>query len=103
MAGNKCEICFNDLGELDAHHIFRKQSLALRYSIDNGICLCAACHRYGIHSPNFDDQKRTQDLIQQVKEQKVLNKLRKLKANPPKLKDSDLEKIYENLKQKLNE
>ena len=44
-----CEIC-GGTNSLNAHHIISRSHYALRYDIDNGICLCAGCHRFNKNS-----------------------------------------------------
>lgn len=44
--GFKCQICGQIGGELNAHHIKTfKDHPALRFDVNNGITLCAKCHR----------------------------------------------------------
>ena len=68
-AGYKSEISGRDDGALAAHHIFGKPNLALRYNLDNGICLLNhAEHIYGVHNQN-DSVRRWQveEAIRDVK------------------------------------
>lgn len=48
-AGNKCERC-GKTDNLNAHHLNHKKGYRLRYSLRNGICLCADCHINKAHS-----------------------------------------------------
>lgn len=42
---NKCRMC-GRFGALDAHHIIDRHELPLGgYVVENGIALCAACHK----------------------------------------------------------
>lgn len=40
----KCAVC--GAGKVEAHHIVPRQHFAVRYSLRNGIALCAHCHNY---------------------------------------------------------
>ena len=52
-AGNKCELCGGQT-MLQAHHMITKGCCGfLRYSLENGMCLCQGCH-YTFH--NKDSQ-----------------------------------------------
>ena len=48
-AGYKSEIS-NKTEKLHSHHIMGKPNLSLRYDLDNGICLTAGEHFFGIHN-----------------------------------------------------
>lgn len=49
-AGNRCEVCGAE-GVLDAHHIQPRQICPeLRFSPDNGVCLCKSHHKFGVRS-----------------------------------------------------
>ena len=49
-ANFKCEWCGRTKEEikLNSHHIITKKFEALKFSLDNGLCLCPKCHRFGI-------------------------------------------------------
>lgn len=39
----------------EAHHIFSRRNMSVRFDPDNGILLCPACHRYAhAHPENFN-------------------------------------------------
>ena len=46
---NQCQICGSKV-HLNAHHIVPKEIKVLRFNLDNGVTLCAKCHRFGIYS-----------------------------------------------------
>jgi 5-methylcytosine-specific restriction endonuclease McrA len=48
-ADNKCEYCGKS-GRMNAHHIFSRSNLSVRWDLDNGICLCVGCHVFANHS-----------------------------------------------------
>lgn len=71
-AGYKSEL--SELRErLTAHHIKGKGTYRLRYELDNGICITAGEHRWGIHNPNRHDayQKRIDDVIGSARAKKL--------------------------------
>lgn len=45
MAGNSCEYCGSTEG-LSAHHIIARSNHAVRWDLDNGICLCNTHHTF---------------------------------------------------------
>jgi hypothetical protein len=101
-AGDVCEIC-GRTGKLDAHHIFRKQSNYMKTLLSNGIALCFNCHRNGIHSPDWKDQRIMSDKIQAYKGEEEMERLNRLKHNPPKLTLDELKEIRKDYAQMLNE
>lgn len=48
MAGNVCEYdgCNETVG-LSAHHVIARSNHAVRWNLDNGICLCPSHHTFG--------------------------------------------------------
>lgn len=38
-------------GRLEAAHIYSRRFVATRWDLDNGLCLCSACHRWGHDKP----------------------------------------------------
>jgi hypothetical protein len=51
-ANFQCEWCGRTKAEvrLNAHHIVTKKFEPLRFSLDNGICLCPKCHKFAVLS-----------------------------------------------------
>ena len=50
IAGNKCIVC-GSTELLNAHHIIPRQICSgLRFSVENGACLCPSHHKFGKHS-----------------------------------------------------
>ncbi len=45
MADNKCEYCGSTEG-LSAHHIIARSNHAVRWNLDNGVCLCSLHHTF---------------------------------------------------------
>jgi len=94
-ASNKCELCGLNNCQLHAHHIEAKQSLYMRTSLDNGICLCAYCHM-SIHGQNgISEQKKRMNLLELARGKAFLQKLSKERYAPEKLKTNDLQNIFE--------
>lgn len=46
-----CEKCGKSGGRLEAAHIRSRVRLNLRYDLENGLCLCHACHRWAHQNP----------------------------------------------------
>ena len=47
-ANGECVMCGKP-GPLNAHHIQGRTSLAVRYNLENGLCLCVGCHFIAHH------------------------------------------------------
>lgn len=64
--GFRCRMC-GSAGSLNAHHVFGKRSRILRYSISNGVTLCASCHLYRVHGSNgriaLDALKKIREIV----------------------------------------
>jgi hypothetical protein len=45
MAGNRCEYCGSTDG-LSAHHVIARSNHAVRWNLDNGVCLCNLHHTF---------------------------------------------------------
>ena len=75
-AGNKSELS-GKTDNLHSHHIVGKPGYRLRYELDNGICLTAGEHFFGIH--NQGRQKEYEARIKAVKGQDIFERLEKLK------------------------
>ena len=41
---NRCAVCGN--GKCEAHHLVPRQHQATRYALENGVALCAGCHKF---------------------------------------------------------
>ena len=95
-AGYKSEVSgvegeqIGGLSVIHAHHIARKPNYRLRYELDNGICLTAWEHRYGIHG-NHEEEYRIK--IQAVRGTDIYQRLYPLR-NVLKKTDLKLVKIY---------
>jgi 5-methylcytosine-specific restriction endonuclease McrA len=54
-SGGKCVICGEDKKVLNAHHILAKEKYPeFMYLLDNGICLCQTCHKFGRKSAHLN-------------------------------------------------
>ena len=47
--GGTCEKCGIE-GRMEAHHLLTRSRKHLRHKIENGICLCCRCHKFGAGS-----------------------------------------------------
>jgi len=79
---------------LNSHHIFGRESYALRFSLDNGICLTPGEHIYGIHVEGRREKIFAQ--IEKVKGVKVMGKISNLRHQIGK---TDLKLIFIYLKE----
>ena len=95
-AGNKSEIS-GKTESLHSHHIIGKPGYRLRYELENGICLTAGEHFFGVH--NQGRQKDYEERIKTVRGQDIYERLSLLKNE--KSKSLALIKIY--LEQELDE
>lgn len=89
-AGMKSEIS-GKTESLHSHHIVGKPNYRLRYEIENGICLTAGEHFFGIH--HTGRQKEYESKIKRVKGKDIYDRLEKLKGDNSKT-NLKLVKIY---------
>ena len=52
-AGFKCENC-DSTDNLQSHHVIHRTKWAVRYKLENGVCLCDKCHVMA-HKPERKD------------------------------------------------
>jgi len=64
----RCELCgrSGELSDFDAHHLVHRANKATRWDINNGACLCKACHRFKVHMDTFT----TAILFEKLKEKR---------------------------------
>ena len=94
-AGDRCELCGGN--PHSAHHIFtRGSSLATRWDLDNGICLCIRCH-YAVHSGNLSTEY--QALIRDVVGDDRFERIRRKHRTKVTLRKADFEQIRDGLRQ----
>jgi len=79
---------------LHAHHIVRKPNYRLRFELDNGICLTAWEHRYGIHG---DYEEEYREKIKKVKGRDIYERMSLLR----RIGKTDLQLIKIYLEQEL--
>ena len=101
---NKCELCKADgrQYQMHGHHIEKKSSNYMRTLLDNGICLCANCHAWGIHDTSWSRQKEISDQILAYKGQEFMDNLKRLKNSPPKMSITELEELRKEYKEKAD-
>jgi len=46
----KCAMCGETNKQLHAHHLITRSRKCLRWKLENGLCLCASCHKLGAES-----------------------------------------------------
>jgi hypothetical protein len=80
-AGNKSEIS-GKTENLHSHHIVGKPGYRLRYELDNGICLTAGEHFYGVH--NQGRMREYEYKIRAIKGADIFERLEKLKNEKSK-------------------
>ena len=99
-AKEKCEYC-GSTSRLNSHHIFSRSNYSVRWSIENGVCLCVKHHLFGVMSAH----KAPIEFIEWLREKrgdKWYEDLRmKAKVITKLTKPAKLE-IYEELKKKLS-
>ena len=55
-SGNKCVVCSSERA-LNSHHIYSRAKMSLRWSVENGICLCVGHHigvKFSAHKTPVD-------------------------------------------------
>jgi hypothetical protein len=98
-AGYKCEYpdCNVNYTQTHPHHIFSRRHVSLRYSLDNGICLCPVHHTMGSFSahkdPTFKDRListgvRSADLFE-----KLIKERNRIQKNNQAWKDECFERL----------
>jgi len=96
-AGHKSELasvkgfCLDEsTGIIQAHHIAKKPNYRLRYELDNGICLTAWEHKYGIHG---NHEERYRNYIKLVRGKDIYKRMELLRRMGGST-DLTLVKIY---------
>jgi hypothetical protein len=91
-----CEHCGKGLN-LQAAHIFSRTYSQTRHDLDNGLCLCSACHIGWAHScptefTEWLEEYRGKDLLERLsKKRRIIGKVDYEKVL------EELKKIYENM------
>ena len=83
---------------LQAHHLAGKKTLALRYSLLNGICIDRSIHGYGFHHPDKSKSTTYELKATQVKGKCLWEELEKLKKEPNESLDEYEDFLIESLK-----
>ena len=50
----RCAKCFSIHKQLHAHHLIGRRNMAVRFDLDNLICLCSRCHSFAPDSFHAD-------------------------------------------------
>ena len=99
-ANHTCELCGDTVSQMHSHHIEAKGSIALRVSLDNGVCLCAYCHMC-IHGINgITKQKERIELLEKNRD---LSMLKPLRHKPPRMTRDELLELRKEYKELLTE
>ena len=86
----KCKHC-GSTHRLQAHHIASRTHRATRYAIDNGLCLCSACHFH----EKIDPEAFREMILRVVGEKNYYNMVNRSR-DPTHYKTQDLETIKYN-------
>jgi len=102
-ANYRCEYCGKgrEVVQLHAHHIFGRRHNSVRWSIENGICLCASHHRLGKFSAHQSPLEFGLWIIQK-RGQQWYEKLRLNAHKIVQIRKADREIIGEKLKTMRN-
>ena len=101
--GRKCEYCGTTTKQIHSHHIFTRSKKSTRWSVENGVSLCASHH---VLSSIFSAHKTPVEFtlwLYDYKGENFMNKLR-LKANAiSKLHNFEKEILLEILQKEIKE
>jgi 5-methylcytosine-specific restriction endonuclease McrA len=61
---HKCEYCGKV--QVNAHHIFSRSNYAVRWDVDNGVCVCVSHHVFG----NLSFHKAPAEMLEWIKEKR---------------------------------
>ena len=92
-AGFRCEYCGTNRG-LNSHHIRSRTNYSTRFSLDNGVCLCAFHHTL---SPRFSAHKTPCEFTDRIKETRGAERYDNLKLEANKTRDKDYDKVQKYL------
>ena len=85
------------LVHLNSHHIFSRAKKSVRWSLDNGICLCAGCHTF---SSTFSAHKAPMEFHAWLVDYMGEEKLEEVKQRSNQFFRLT-EEVYLNLKEEL--
>ena len=94
-----CEMCGTQTNKLEAHHIFSRRHILLRWDTRNGIGLCYYCHLQRAH-------REPVEFAEWIKEKigtRLYNKLKKLSRQEAHLSDDDIRKWNEKLRKEFKQ
>jgi len=96
-AGYKSEIS-GGTQRLNSHHLYGKNCYALRFSLENGICITWAEHNFGFHQEG--SRRKFEDKVRQLRGKDIYDKLQRMNWIATSV-DLHMTKIY--LTKKLEE
>ena len=94
-----CEMCGREDGSMNAHHVFGRGRLVLRWDLLNGVCLCFRCHKCGAHSPNVLHVEKYLKWVKKYKADDWQYLSDKLKGPVPTITNVKLMDIIKELKE----
>ena len=95
----RCEYCKARNKQFHPHHIRYSWRLATRFDLENGICLCAYCHRM-VHQDSIFDYEFMDWLIK-LRGKEWYDDLCQRSEVTVKWHERELEDIYNKLKKQL--
>lgn len=100
-AGHKCEYC-DKTTYLNSHHIFSRSNLSVRWSRNNGTCLCPKHHTLG----NWSAHKSPVEFIEWIRDKRGYlwyTDLRKKANQVKKWTIPELENLVEEFKEEIKD
>lgn len=98
-ANNQCERC-GSTRFLNSHHVYDRTNYNVRYSLENGCCLCVSCHRFDRKSAHNAPLEFSEWIIGK----RGLEWFEKLRTRAfSEVYKADKEAIYKELKEKVSE
>ncbi len=96
-SGRACEYCGKRGTYLNAHHIFSKKNMSVRWCLDNGISLCSQHHTLSSEISAHKTPKKFTDWLIKEKGQKWYNRLRRKSHGFKKWTQLEKENLYAKL------
>jgi len=99
-AGNKCEHC-SKVDYLNSHHIFGRSNLAVRWDLENGICLCPGHHTFNTFSAH-----QSPAFVDWIKEHIGIERYRRIEARSYTIRKwtiPELEELLKEFKEEIKE
>ena len=92
--GDTCQLCGTTWGVMHAHHFIGRRKAQTKYLIENGICLCFACHNEVGDYSGMNEELFAKTIGSKKKEElEVLSRIIGRKLDKEAIKASLKEKI----------